>query len=293
MPVRQLLPRPFAVRLLVWATAALLLAGVQRPVAAGAAPELYVAMGDSYTAGPAIPMQLLEAGGCWRSDHNYPHLVARARAAALRDASCSGAKTGDLTAPQTVTGGANPPQVDRLTADVTTITVQIGGNDIGFSEIVQQCTAPLPLGTPCRDRYTSGGIDEISRRIAATAPKVAAVLAEAHRRSPQARLHVVGYPAILPETQPGCWPVMPIAPNDVPYLRAKEKELNAMLAAQAAAAGDTYVDLYGPSIGHDACQLPTIRWVEPMVPLSPAYPVHPNALGMEKMAAVVSVAMSQ
>ncbi len=134
-------------------------------------------------------------------------------------------------------------------------------------------------------------MDELSRRIAATAPKVAAALAEIRRRSPDARILVVGYPAILPEVQPGCWPVMPLAPADVPYLRNVEKQLNAMLATRAAAAGARYVDLYGPSIGHDACQLPGVRWVEPAVPLSPAAPVHPNALGMEGMAAVVQAAI--
>ena len=78
----------------------------------------------------------------------------------------------------------------------------------------------------------------------------------------------------------------------MPYLRDKEKELNAMLATQAAAAGATYVDVYTPSIGHDACQLPGVRWVEPMVPLSPAAPVHPNALGMQGMAAVLAGAIA-
>lgn len=86
-------------------------------------------------------------------------------------------------------------------------------------------------------------------------------------------------------------PSLPIAPDDVPYLRDKEKELNAMLATQAAAAGATYVDVYAPSIGHDACQLPGVRWVEPLVPLSPAAPVHPNALGMQGMATVLAGAM--
>lgn len=172
------------------------------------------------------------------------------------------------------------------------VSLQIGGNDIGFSEILQRCTALLPLGTPCRDVYTSGGVDEISRRIAATGPKVGANLAEAARRSPRARLFVVGYPAILPEVEPGCWPLMPIAPGDVSYLRDKEKELNAMLATQAAAAGATYVDIYGPSVGHDACQLPGVSWVEPLVPLSLAAPVHPNAQGMGGTAAVLLDAMA-
>jgi hypothetical protein len=86
---------------------------------------------------------------------------------------------------------------------------------------------------------------------------------------------------------------MPVAPGDAPYLRDTEKRLNAMLATQAAAAGATYVDVYTPSIGHDACSLPGARWVEPLLPLSPAAPVHPNALGMQGMAAVVAAAMTR
>jgi hypothetical protein len=66
-----------------------------------------------------------------------------------------------------------------------------------------------------------------------------------------------------------------------------------MLANQAAAAGATYVDVYGPSVGHDACQLPGIRWIEPLVPLSPAAPVHPNALGMQATAAVLLQTMAR
>ena len=98
-----MLPRSLAVRLLLCATLTVLLAGLLLPRVATAATESYVAMGDSFTAGPVIPNQLPEAGGCMRSDHNYPHLVARATAAVLRDASCSGATTRDLTAPQAVT----------------------------------------------------------------------------------------------------------------------------------------------------------------------------------------------
>jgi lysophospholipase L1-like esterase len=277
---------------LVVAAAAVLVAGLQVPSGAAAAPASYVALGDSYTAGPLIPNQSTHPLGCWRSDHDYPHLVAQARGSVLRDASCSGARTVDLTSPQAVLGGPNPPQLDALDSGVGTVSLQIGGNDIGFTEILERCAAVLPLGTPCQDAYAGGGSDEISRRIAATAPKVAAALAEAHRRSPQARLFLVGYPAILPDAQAGCWPVLPIAPADVPYLRNKEKELNTMLAGQATAAGATYVDVYGPSVGHDACQLPGVRWIEPLIPLSPAALFHPNALGMRGMAAAVVAAMA-
>jgi hypothetical protein len=37
-------------------------------------------------------------------------------------------------------------------------------------------------------------------------------------------------------------------------------------------------------IGHDACQLPLIRWVEPAVPANAAAPFHPNLFGMEDTA---------
>ena len=255
---------------------------------AGAAPVRYVAMGDSYTAGPLIPHHVGEPPGCLRSDHNYPHLVARAVGAELVDVSCSGAETADLNSAQRLLGPDNPPQLDALDPGVGVVSVQIGGNDIGFAEFLGRCLSLLPLGAPCRDHYTRGGVDEISLRVAETAPRVAAALAEIRRRSPAARVLVVGYPAVLPEQGPGCWPVLPITPADVSYLRDKEKELNAMLAGQAGAAGATYVDLYGPSIGHDACQLPGARWVEPLVPASPAAPVHPNALGMQAMADVLA-----
>jgi hypothetical protein len=170
------------------------------------------------------------------------------------------------------------------------VTVQIGGNDIGFSSIARDCLSPTPSGHPCQDKYVVDGQDEISRRIAETSPKVDAVLDGIRTRSPQARVLVVNYSAILPHTGDGCYPQMPVAPDDVPYLRAKQEELNAMLAQQAAANGAQLVDVYAASRGHDACALPGLRWVEPVVPANAAAPLHPNLLGMQAMATMVVAA---
>ena len=126
----------------------------------------------------------------------------------------------------------------------------------------------------------SDGRDEISERIDATAPLVDQVLDGIRERAPQSSTFVVNYPAIFPETGNGCWPQMPIAYRDVPYLRAKQQELNGMIADQAAANGATLVDWYEASIGH-ACKGPSTRWVEPLVPGSAAVPIHPNRAGME------------
>ena len=256
--------------------------------AARRAPQSYVSLGDSYTAGPIIPVQQTDPLGCLRSDHNYPHLVAAALGVSdFHDPSCSGAETGDMTNAQGVSPGPNPPQFDSLSTNTQLVTLGIGGNDIGFSEIVENCSSPTPTGHPCQDHYVVNGHDELSDRIDMTAPKVAAVLQGIHQRAPRAQIFVVAYLAILPESGPGCWPQLPITPDDVPYLRGVEKKLNAMLATQAGANGAKFVDAYTASIGHDACQIPGFRWVEPAVPASPAAPVHPNLFGMQGYAAAV------
>jgi hypothetical protein len=256
-------------------------------VFAGAARAAnYVALGDSYAAGPIIPNQIAPLG-CLKSDHNYAHLAAPTIGLPLRDPSCSGATTNDMTNPQSTELGTNPPQFDSLDAETTRVSLTIGGNDIGFSEIALSCVTVNPFSTPCKDKYDSGGKDQIAERIAATAPKVAAVLQGIHSRSPAAKVFVVNYAAIFPETGFGCWPQMPMGFGDVPYLRAKEKELNAMLATQATANGAALVDWYKASIGHDACKGSSTRWVEPVVPTNPAAPVHPNLAGMTGAAAIL------
>jgi hypothetical protein len=258
-----------------------------------ASPARYVALGDSFTSSPFTGMFAGLPLGCARSDNNYPHVVRNAvQPGVFVDVSCGGATTDDFYTPQETPLGVNPPQFDALTADTTVVTVGMSGNDIGFGEIVQNCLSLLPFGSPCTNRYNAGGVDQLAARIAATAPKVAAAIQEIHARSPQATVFWVGYPAILPDTGGGCWPVFPVAPGDVPYLRNTEKRLNAMLAEQAAANGAVYVDTYTPSIGHDVCQVPGVKWVEGLLPTAPAFPVHPNALGSHGMAQAVIAAMA-
>ena len=170
--------------------------------------------------------------------------------------------------------------------------MQIAGNDIGFTEILENCVTYNPFSHPCQDRYVVNGRDEISARIADAAPKVAAVLAGIKSRSATARVLVVNYAAILPESGRGCWPQVPLAYADVPYLRAKEHELNAMVATQASAAGATLVDDFTPSAGKHACQSSGTRWVEPLVPGNAAAPFHPNARGEAGVAVAVKAAAS-
>ncbi|WP_328767183.1 SGNH/GDSL hydrolase family protein [Streptomyces sp. NBC_00286] len=263
----------------------------------------YVALGDSYTAGPKIPGQTGEPAGCGRSDRNYPALVADGlglEADEFRDVSCSGATMGDLFAPQSTGNGVNSAQLSAVSTSTRLVTLGIGGNDIGFSSLITMCvTADVRdqvenwLGdrkakeAPCRERYVSAGTDEVGVKIKAAGERLSGALSDIKRRAPKARVYVVGYPAILPAKDAACGPAMGLVPGDVGFLRQKQQQLNAILRATARTAGAVYVDTYTPSVGRDACSDPDTRWVEPLIPLAPAAPVHPNELGERGMAHAV------
>jgi hypothetical protein len=123
--------------------------------------------------------------------------------------------------------------------------------------------------------------------IAQTAPKIDRVLRAVHDRAPHARVLLVGYPDLLPDDGSGCFPSVPFAQQDFPYLRDTEKRLNLMLRLVAAWNRAEYVDTYRPTVGHDMCKAPADRWIEPLRPASPAAPAHPNTTGEAAMAQAV------
>lgn len=254
----------------------------------------YVALGDSFTAGPFIPLQRADPIGCARSTRNYPSMVAiglgmNESTTEFTDVSCSAATTEHMTAPQTVPLGVNPPQFTALRPDTDLVTVGIVGNDIGFADIVTTCAQLSftdPNGDPCRDQATAGGTDVYAERIDAAASELAEVLQGITERSPDATVVLVGYLRILPPTT-GCFPLVPIARGDVPYLDGIQRQLTEMMAEQADEHGALFVDPYAISLGHDVCAGPLTRWVEGFVPNRPAFPVHPNASGMQAVSDLV------
>lgn len=262
-------------------------------ISAGAARAqvggVYVALGDSYTSAPLVPNQHGDPIDCGRSDHNYPSLVAQALGATtFVDVSCGSAETKHMTEPQTglPLGGTNPPQFNALRPDATLVTVGIGGNDAGLVGVAEECAqlgATQPTGHACRDHYAPGGHDTVAATIEATKPKIAGVLQGIHRRSPGARVAIVGYPDPLPKSG-NCYPMVPLSADDIRYIDELIVRINAMIAGQAAANDAEFIDTYADSGGHDVCTLPPTRWFEGVVPTEPAYPLHPNAKGEASMA---------
>ncbi|HET6503665.1 MAG TPA: SGNH/GDSL hydrolase family protein [Amycolatopsis sp.] len=251
----------------------------------------YVALGDSYTAGPLIPLQRLDPVGCLRSTADYPaQLAARLRVRSFTDVSCSGADTSDMTTAQDVTFGSNPPQLDALRPDTDLVTLGIGGNDYGvFGTIVGTCPglrATDPTGNPCQRHFTVDGVDTMKAAIARTQTNVATVLGEIHDRAPQAKVLVIGYPRIAPPAGT-CPDILPFADGDYAWLNSVEQALDTALSTAAAGDGKaSYVDTFAPSLGHDACSAsPWINGQYTNLLAAAAY--HPFFSGMRGMAQAI------
>jgi len=288
--------------------------GPTPPTTASVAPAApagpYVALGDSYTSGLQLEPQVGTPPGCARSGVNYPSLVAKAlglSGAGFTDVSCSGARTRDLAGAQRTDSGTNAPQLDALAPATRLVTLGIGGNDAGFIDVIGQCakesfkqtllaglTETPTAQSPCRSYYTAeNGQDQEQRKVDAAGERLADALREVRRRAPQAKVYVVGYPALLPADAAACATTLgrSVVAGDIAFLVEKEGQLNAMLRQRADAAGAGYVDTFAASAGHDMCAGESTRWVEPPFPAAGLAPVHPNARGQQGMAAAVLQAL--
>jgi lysophospholipase L1-like esterase len=268
--------------------------GISTSASASAATTVasYVALGDSYSAESLVPVQVNLI--CTRSDRNYPSLVAAAiHPGTVTDVTCGGADTTDMTGKQF---GFVPPQFNALKPDTSLVTIGIGGNDDSlFVGALLRCGLMdllRPFGSACKDYYNSGGTDRLAAEVRSIGPNIDGVLKGIKTRSPNATVLLVGYPDQMPDDGSNCWPLVPISSGDAPYLRDIEKLLNSVMAEQAAAEGVTFVDTYTSSIGHDMCKPAGTRWLEGIIPTSPAAPVHPNELGARNQARQVLAALN-
>ncbi|MFC5678354.1 SGNH/GDSL hydrolase family protein [Aeromicrobium endophyticum] len=241
------------------------------PAPADGTSRTYVALGDSYTAGPGITPQQADSGFCGRSTENWPTRVAASLDLTLRDLSCSGATTSDLSA--TLASGAVP-------ADASLVTVSAGGNDGGlFLSLLRACTAG---SQQCRD-FVTGKTPSI---LTQTTDELSSLLGDVRKQAPRARVLLVGYPRIAPPS--GTCDALGIAADDVTSVLDAEMELEGALQRAAASAGVAYVSLRGPSVGHHACAGDQ-AWTNGVSPTAgDGIVLHPNARGMKAVAHVVA-----
>ena len=118
--------------------------GLVVPALADAAPGStfpILVMGDSYSAGNGAG-DYTGPKGCWRSPNNYAGLYSQAlnqppydQLSYVASSACSGDKTSSFFS--TTSGRA--PQLDSVNKRYGLILLTIGGDDVGFAGIVQNC----------------------------------------------------------------------------------------------------------------------------------------------------------
>jgi hypothetical protein len=259
----------------------------------------YVALGDSYTAAPALEKQLAVStpSECFQSDSNYPHIVARAiKAESLTDVSCSGAFTRHLEQPQWTKVGSNAPQADALSAKTKLVTIGLSGNDTELFPLFFECAGkPKDPANPsfCTSKFRSGDEDRFAAAVRATMPAIGGMLDVVKERAPNAAVYVVGYPQIAPHNGTDCPNEMPFTAADLAYLDSGMRLLNAELKKAAAIRAMHYVDTYAPSPRLGVCAPRDRRWVESVVPTEPAFAMHPNPVGEQGMAEAVLKAIER
>lgn len=251
----------------------------------------YVALGDSYTSAPLVPLPELLSLGCLRSSSNYPkQLAGLLRVPSFTDVSCGGADTTNMTQPQVTPLGTFPPQFNALTPNTDLVTLGIGGNDFGvFGDVTGTCPglrAVDPTGSPCKKHFTVNGEDTLATRIKQTEARITEVVKGIKLRSPRATVVLLGYPKIAPE-KGVCPSILPFSDGDYAYLYSVEQKLNQAVSNAAAAGGAVYVDTFGPSTGHDACAPDGQAWIQGKdINLLRALNYHPR---FEGQAAVASL----
>ena len=259
----------------------LLLGGLGTDEPAAPTYHHYVALGDSYTSAPYVPLTDV-AYGCLRSSNNYPHRVAAAlHIEDLRDRSCSGAGTGDLPGSQTTPRGMRvPPQLDALTVATDLVTVSIGFNDFHlYAQMASVCRRSRRI-CPLYDQR--GTLNDIVDRLR---PALEATLALVRAGAPHARILLVSYPKLLPP-HGDCARLPRMRERDRATFRAVNLRLRNQMRAAAADAAVEFVDFYRASLGHDVCS--AHPWIQGRIGSRHAgAPLHPLPAGQAALARVL------
>ena len=138
----------------------------------------------------------------------------------------------------------------------------------------------LGQGSPCKDKYGSSFDDTIRTT---TYPALVKTLKAVRAKAPKARIAILSYPWILPASD-GCFPQMPVATGDVPYLR-RAGDAQRRRAPGRGRHRTTYVDLNAGVERPRRLPGAGVRWIEPVLGGTNPVIVHPNALGESQMAA--------
>lgn len=219
----------------------------------------YVALGDSYSSGVGSGSYDSASGACKRSSLAYPKLWANAHSpASFAFTACSGAKTGDVTA----------NQLGPLNSSTDLVSLSIGGNDAGFSDVMTTCV--LQSEATCLSRIATA-----RSYVDTTLPgKLDSVYSAIHTKAPSAHVVVLGYPRFY-KIGGSC--VVGLSDKVRSAINGAADYLNAATAKRAADHGFSFGDVTGKFTGHEICSGSV--WLHSLNVLDIGESYHPFAAG--------------
>jgi lysophospholipase L1-like esterase len=217
----------------------------------------YVALGDSYSSGMGAGGT---SGSCDRSPNAYPALWAKANSpASFTFAACQGATTSDVIS----------SQLSSLSASTTLVSITIGGNDVGFGNIMETCvlrsTSTCVSTVAAAEKYANGTLPGLLNT----------TLADIRADAPNAKVVVLDYPVFY---DLGAWLCFGLSGTDHTALDNGVNDLDGVIKAAAAKNGDTFADVRPEFASHEICS--GSDWLHAItLPIVNSY--HPNADGQQ------------
>jgi lysophospholipase L1-like esterase len=248
---------------------AVFLCGLLVPAAVAQASQ-YVGLGDSYSSGVGTRVFYEESGECSRSPDAYPPKIAAAKGYTLSFEACSGAKTTEV----------NEKQLGTLSSSTALVTITIGGNDAGFSNVIINCALYY---------FTCGSaISEADEFIEKKLPGLLeTTYKDIRSKAANAEVIVLGYPKLFTKEGKTCNVNFLTSGNEKKMNESAEK-LDAVIKGRAEARGFKFVNPTSEFEAHEVCA--SEEWLNGQsLPLGESY--HPNVKGQEEFTKLVEAAL--
>ncbi|WP_307369348.1 SGNH/GDSL hydrolase family protein [Microbacterium sp. W4I4] len=221
----------------------------------------YSALGDSYAAGQGAGSYLNTS--CYVSSKGYPALIDADRKITLNaEPACSGDSSLDVV-------GRQAPLVPATT---TRVTLTVGGNDVGFENVMQNCFV-LISASSCSTAIAVGDAMVADGTITG---RITAAVNAIRAKAPNARVIVTGYPRLFAPTVTRAY---------AQQVNVSTTALNSAIRTGADSAGAVYVDVEAAFAGHGIGS--SSPWINDWNWLSFSAGFHPNASGYAAYAAQV------
>lgn len=135
------------------------------------------------------------------------------------------------------------------------ITVNIGGNDIGFGNILEQCVMPK-ISRHISDSTCFGTYEErqeLLDQIDRTKAKWTATFKSLSSKSPQSQIYVIGYPKVASD-EGKCALNVHLGKFEIAFSLELIDHINASIQESASLANVNYIDISEALVGHRLCE---------------------------------------